>query len=70
MQNPLFIQHTTERFFNEINNKVTFKLYAGDSKLIEEYLNQYLVHNGTQNNEDETSINLIQKYNKQKKLKE
>ncbi|KAG4099637.1 hypothetical protein H8356DRAFT_1423659 [Neocallimastix lanati (nom. inval.)] len=46
-------------FFNEINNKVTFKLYAGDSKLIEEYLNQYLVHNGTQNNEDETSINLI-----------
>ncbi|KAG4089042.1 hypothetical protein H8356DRAFT_1280526 [Neocallimastix lanati (nom. inval.)] len=55
-----------ERFFNEINNIVTFKLYAGDSKLIEENLDQYFVHDRTQDNENETSINLISKYTNRK----
>jgi len=58
--------YTSERFFNEINNIVTFKLYAGDSKLIEENLVQYFVHDRTQDNEDETSINLIFKYTNRK----
>ena len=58
--------YTSERFFNEINNIVTFKLYAGDSKLIEENLVQYFVHDRTQDNEDETSINLISKYTNRK----
>ena len=58
--------YTSERFFNEINNIVTFKLYAGDSKLIEENLDKYFVHDRTQDNENETSINLISKYTNRK----
>ncbi|KAG4101556.1 hypothetical protein H8356DRAFT_1364967 [Neocallimastix lanati (nom. inval.)] len=48
------------------NACLIFKLYAGDSKLIEENLDQYFVHDRTQDNEDETSINLISKYTNRK----
>ncbi|KAG4096618.1 hypothetical protein H8356DRAFT_1275751 [Neocallimastix lanati (nom. inval.)] len=55
-----------EQFLNGSNFDPWFGRKIRDSKLIEENLDQYFVHDRTQDNEDETSINLIFKYTNRK----